>query len=345
VIYCHTYLCLDRQSTHIKIRSVKKLSSALTFPWFVVACSQYIFIKEKRLKDNWFFILFCALSEAKGMVIKINVLIEVKVHDYISVKSGQIETYYEAAKEELGSDNVYFIFLTQFNKNNFPTEKDIGEPNSIIEFEKIKKDIPDKKIKHLNWEELYKFIDPYKDNFPPEYIHILKLQKTWMAAKSKEDIELNKIDVGIRGLSSYFSDMSFEIEDELDFGKIVNKDNKKILSIDLEQCSPEQLNKILNIIKTFSNSSEVDQKIKQITNEDTLTAAKKFLTSLSENENSWQLLSFYSSLFDFVNDTDYLLLNGTGTRGFSIKVIIKKKGTISLCTLWSNKKIEFSIKR
>jgi len=29
-----------------------------------------IFIKEKRLKDNGFFIPFCALSEAKGMCIK-----------------------------------------------------------------------------------------------------------------------------------------------------------------------------------------------------------------------------------------------------------------------------------
>ena len=46
-----------------------------------------------------------------------------------------------------------------------------------------------------------------------------------------------------------------------------------------------------------------------------------------------------------VSSTDYLLLNGTGTRGFSIIVEIIGKGNVSLCTLWSNKTIEFSLNR
>jgi len=278
--------------------------------------------------------------------IKTVTLIEVKVHDYLSVKPGQIITYYEAAKEELGSDNVYFIFLTQFNKNNFSSKSEVIEPNSIREFEESKKKIPDKKIKHINWEEFHRFIDPYKDSLPREYVHILELQKTWMIAKSREDIELNTIDVGERDLSDYFSDIDIDIEKELlSFGDTQFKDKKEILTIDLIQCNKDQLDKILNVIKMFAVSNNVDINIKQVTRDETLLAAKDFLKSLSENEDSWDLLSFYSSLFNFVNNTDYLLLYGSGTRGFSIKVNIMKKGTISMCTLWTNKKIDFSIKR
>ncbi len=40
-----------------------------------------------------------------------------------------------------------------------------------------------------------------------------------------------------------------------------------------------------------------------------------------------------------------LRLYGTGTRGFSVKLEVLDKGEISLCTLYRNKTIEFSIKR
>lgn len=299
-------------------------------------------IKEKNYPHQGSIDIFLSFN-SKGK--KVNILIEVKVHDYLSVKPGQIITYYEAAKEELGSDNVYFIFLTQFNKNNFSSKSEVIEPNSIREFEGSKKKIPDKKIKHINWEEFHRFIDPYKDSLPKEYVHILELQKTWITEKSEEDIKLNIIDVGIRGLPSFFPDIDINIEKELNFGKIYIKDKRKILSIDLEQCKTEHLSKIFNVIKTFTGSNYIDKKIKQITRDDTLLAAKEFLKSLSENEENWNLLSFYSSLFNFINNTDYLLLYGSGTRGFSIKVNIKRKGTISMCTLWTNKKIDFSIKR
>ena len=299
-------------------------------------------IKEKNYPHQGSIDIFLSFN-SKGK--KVNILIEVKVHDYLSVKPGQIITYYEAAKEELGSDNVYFIFLTQFNKNNFSSKSEVIEPNSIREFEESKKKIPDKKIKHINWEEFHRFIDPYKDSLPKEYVHILELQKTWITEKSEEDIKLNIIDVGIRGLPSFFPDIDINIEKELNFGKIYIKDKRKILSINLEQCKTEHLSKIFNVIKTFTGSNYIDKKIKQITRDDTLLAAKEFLKSLSENEENWNLLSFYSSLFNFINNTDYLLLYGSGTRGFSIKVNIKRKGTISMCTLWTNKKIDFSIKR
>ena len=114
--------------------------------------------------------------------------------------------------------------------------------------------------------------------------------------------------------------------------------------MDLEKCDSGQLNKIFDIIKVFAGSNNINKKLNQITEATTLQAAMEFLKSLSEVENNWSLLSFYSALFNFVNNTDYLLLYGSGTRGFSIKVNIKRKGTISMCTLWANKKVDFSIK-
>lgn len=299
-------------------------------------------IREKKYPQKGSVDIFLSFN-SKGK--KTNILIEVKVHDYLSVRPDQIRTYYEAAKEKLSDGNVYFIFLTQFNKNNFPSERKVALPDSIKEFEDSTKIIPEGKIKHINWEEFHKFIESYKDSLPKEYGHILELHKTWITAKSEENIELNIIDVGERDLSDYFSDTHIDIEKELPFGKIYFKDKRKILSVDLEQCNTEQLNKIFNVIKNFADSDNIDKKLKQVTRDDTLLSAKEFLKSLSENEENWHLLSFYSSLFNFVNSTDYLLLYGTGTRGFSIKVNIKRKGIISMCTLWANKKIDFSVKR
>ena len=172
----------------------------------------------------------------KSNSVKTVILIEVKVHDYLSVKPGQIGIYYEAAKEEVGNDNVYVIFLTQFNRDNISPESKIALPDSIKEFEDSRKTpIPGEKIKHTSWEEFHRFIEPYKDSLPKEYVHILELQKTWITAKSEEDIKLNAIDVGIRGLPSFFPDIDINIENELNFGKIYFKDKKKILSVDLEK--------------------------------------------------------------------------------------------------------------
>lgn len=299
-------------------------------------------IREKKYPQKGSVDIFLSFN-SKGK--KTNILVEVKVHDYLSVRPEQIKTYYEAAKEELCDDSVYFIYLTQFNRDNFYSESEVALPDSIKEFEDSIKILPEEKIKHINWEEFHKFIEPYKDSLPKEYVHILELHKTWITAKSEEDIKLNIIDVGIRDLPNFFPDIAINIEKELTFGKIYFKDKRKILSVDLEQCNTEQLNKIFNVIKNFADSDNIDKKVKQVTRDGTLLSAKEFLKSLSENEENWHLLSFYSSLFNFVNSTDYLLLYGTGTRGFSIKVNIKRKGIISMCTLWANKKIDFSVKR
>lgn len=210
-------------------------------------------------------------------------LIEVKVHDYLSVSPDQIRTYYEAAKEELGNDNIYFIYLTQFNKNNISSKTKIAFPDSIREFEESKKklQLPDGKIKHVSWEEFHKFIDSYKNKLSEEYVHILELHKTWMTAKSKEDMRLNKVDIGIRGLSDYFPDIDIDIVKELDFGDIPQfKNNREILTIDLSECNTHQMEKIFSIIKNFSGSSNISKKLKLVTEESTLRAAREFLKLL-----------------------------------------------------------------
>ena len=47
---------------------------------------------------------------------KCALLIEAKVHDYSSVTDYQISTYYNAVQEDQSYDDIYFIYLTQFNK-------------------------------------------------------------------------------------------------------------------------------------------------------------------------------------------------------------------------------------
>jgi len=308
----------------------------------LVADDDISIVREKTYPKKGSIDVFLAFR-SKGR--KTVVLIEVKVHDYLSATANQIRTYYEAATEELGDNNVYFIYLTQFNRNNISKDSNVTFPNSIKEYEDSLKVIPKTKIKHVNWKEFHSFMEPYKGILPKEYNHILDLHESWMTAKSDEDMKLNIIDVGIRGLPSFFPDINIDIEKELKFGKIYYKDKKKILTVDLEQCNEDQLDIVLSVIKEFSQSENIDKKLKQVAEQATLQAAKDFLKSLSDSEDNWSLLSFYSNLFNFVNSADYLLFYGSGIRGFSIKVSIKRKGIISLCTLWISKKIDFSIKR
>jgi len=76
----HTYLCLKRQSTHIIIRSLCKQSSPLTSP---VICSipksLWLDYKIKIRPKLTFFITFCALSEAKGMDIIMEIINSEKI--------------------------------------------------------------------------------------------------------------------------------------------------------------------------------------------------------------------------------------------------------------------------
>lgn len=108
------------------------------------------------------------------------------------------------------------------------------------------------------------------------------------------------------------------IKEELSFGKIIAGHSKMKLRVNLAACTEEQLDKVLNVIKTLASSGKISKKISKSTDEGTLKAATVFLSKLAENEADWKLLSFYSALFYFINRTEHLYLNGTGTRGFSV---------------------------
>ncbi len=286
------------------------------------------------------------LFVCKGGKRPTHVLVEVKVHDYLSATPGQIRTYYEAALEETVNADVYFIYLTQFSKNNFDGNSSVLTPPTIQEFnDALQMKVDDDRIKHINWQEFHNFINSFRDKLGDEQITMLDLQKRWITAECENDKNKNRIDVGERSIADYFPDLNVDIKSELPFGETRSKNKRRVLSIDLASCSAEQYGKVLSVIDRFLQSGSIDKTVTRKTEEYTLAAAKEHLGSLAQDETSWRMLSFYSSLFDMINTTDYVFFNGTGSRGFSIKVAIKGKGEISLCTLWSNKTIEFSLMR
>lgn len=85
------------------------------------------------------------------------VVIEVKVHDYISATPGQIETYFNAVNKEAKFDNIHFIYLTQFNQSNFSYDDNVVYPPTMEEYDKAKKVFVNDNLKHLNWVEVNDF--------------------------------------------------------------------------------------------------------------------------------------------------------------------------------------------
>lgn len=300
--------------------------------------------RERNYKNKGSVDLFLSF-ESQGL--KKIVLMEVKVHDYSSATPGQIRTYYDAAIEETNKGEVYFIYLTQFNRNNFSSQYHSLEPPTIREFEISRNELKEYKdrLKHITWEEFHHFMDDFKEGIYPEEKCILGLQKKWITEKSAKDLKDNIVDVGERNLMEYFDDLEIDLPKEIPSGKTKNKNKRLIFGVDLSECKSEELDNILKIIKKFANSSRIDKNVANKTEEYTLAGAKEFLSGLAQEEVGWKLLSFYSALFHFANNTGYLLFNGTGSRGFSIKVNVIGKGMISLCTLWGNKTLEFSLKR
>jgi hypothetical protein len=302
------------------------------------------FHREKSYRGKGSIDLFICF-ETDG--IKTDVLIEVKVHDYLSATTGQISTYYRAALDEKGDEGeVYFIYLTQFNLNNFDPSSGAVNPLTLGEFESASTELAKYKkyMKHIVWDDFYQFIGRYEDSLTKEQVLILSLQRQWMQEQCKKDIESNIVEVGSRDLTEFFK-TDLNIERELSFGRKLNKNKRVSLVINLAQCDEKELAKVLEVIRGLAEASNIDRRIQMDSEEHTRKAAAEFLVSLAENESGWSLLAFYASLFDFVYKAVYLQLNGTGSRGFSIRVIVQGKGIISLCTLWSNKTVEFSLKR
>jgi len=269
-------------------------------------------------------------------------LIEVKVHDYLSVTYGQIGTYYNAVMEQGVYDEVYFIYLTQFTTENDFTG--IVAPKTLDEASRGKQLIKDR-FAHLSWEQMHSFLDRFLDKLTEEQRLIVSLNKQWIQEKCKADLESNKIEVGERGIEDYFVGVNIDIRQRLNFGKEVSENKRQILRIYTSNLDEQQLDSVFGVINILSASSAVNKTKKYPTEEQTLVGAKEFLTEMAHNAGDWKILSFYAKLFMFIEMTSYLKFNGTGTRGFSIKLEIQGKGEISLCTIYRNKTIDFSLKR
>ena len=279
--------------------------------------------------------------------IETHILIEIKVHDYSSTEPGQIRKYYEAALERMAEGDVYFIYLTQFNEKNCPNSLNIASPPTLQEFEESKHYLRkyNNKLTHINWTQFHDFIKPFNKLFSNEEKQMISLQEKWMNGKTIHDIEENTIDVGERSISEYFGDIASSLQEDLPFGKEKSIDKRLLYTILLAKRDRKELDKVFLLIEKYSHSENIDKTFENNTGEITLSAAKDFLSELVQDENNWILLNFYASLFDFANTTKHVILNGTGTKGFSIKVKTLKKGEISLCGLRRNKTVEFSLRR
>jgi hypothetical protein len=305
--------------------------------------------REKSYKGKGSVDLFLGFENSG---IETHILIEIKVHDYTSTKPEQIRTYYEAALEEIVDGEVYFVYLTQFNKENRPNPLDTNSPPTLQEFEKSKHYLDKDKLTHINWKQFHDFIAPFNDSFSNEEKLMVSLQEKWMNAKTINNIKDNTNDVGERDISDYFGNI-VSLQNDLPFGREESGDKrlKYIIELDRIKHNRVELNKVFQVIEKYSGSNNIDKTLAKNTENYTLSAAKDFLSELAQDENNWILLNFYASLFNFINTKKYLILNGKGTTGFSIKVNILGIGEISLCTLWirkgirKEKTVEFTLRR
>jgi hypothetical protein len=273
---------------------------------------------------------------------KYALLFEVKVHDYLSATDGQISTYYNAVLEDEVYEEVYFVYLTQFTADD--VFKGIAVPKTIDEAKKGKRLIHNR-FEHISWKYMHEFLQEHFDLLTEEQRLIITLNKQWIMHQCKSDLENNKIDTGERGIADYFSDVTIDFKANLPFGTEVSKNRRQIFQVDATILEEHQLEMVLLLIQTLSKSNAVNNLKLYKTEELTIQAAKDYLSQLAQSTGEWRLLIFYTKLFKYAHDTAYLKLNGTGGIGFSIKLEIKGKGEISLCTIYRNKTIEFSLKR
>jgi hypothetical protein len=263
-------------------------------------------------------------------------LIETKVHDYSSVTDYQINRYYQAVSEDQRFDEIYFIYLTQFNKkSNFG---DARPPRSLDEA-KRGKELIGKRFRHLTWDDVHTFLEKHLDKFSKEQLLMIELQRNWIKEKEKSDLADNTTETGGRSFEYYLGDVS----EPLTILETLGRKRAHKLEIDLTSLDDSKRDQVLEAIQGLANSETVNREKQFHTEEQTMKAAVDFLSEMVDN-NEWDLLRFYAGLFHFTSKTSYLKLNGI--KDFSIKLEVIDKSEISLCTLRSkNKLIEFSLKR
>ena len=269
-------------------------------------------------------------------------LIEVKVHDYLSATGDQIQTYFNAVVADGSYANVFFIYLTQFNEKT--AFIDCAAPRTIDEARKGRALIGSRFV-HVSWPEMHAFLSGFVPQLTEEQRLMVELQRTWITAQSNADLEENRVDVGIRPLSEYFPDITTDIRILLPFGREVSENRRQIWRVDVAVLDSKGMDTLLTTIGQYIGSARVNRLKQYPTADVTLRAARDFLAELAQGEGDWLSLSFYARLFDLIERCSYVKFNGTGGRGFSIKLDVQGKGEISLCTLNRNRSIDFSMKR
>lgn len=272
---------------------------------------------------------------------KCALLIEAKVHDYSSVTDYQINTYYNAVQEDQSYDEIYFIYLTQFNEKTKFGEA--IQPRSLVEATRGKELIGERFL-HLTWMDVHAFLKKHRSKLTKEQQLMVDLHRSWIVEKERTDLAANVVDVGERSLGDYLGDVSTALTKLDALGEEVKEAGRLKLRIDLTRLDDAELDIVYDAIHSLANSKSVSRKREYQTDDLTLQAVADFLSELARDYD-WNLLRFYAGLFHLAHETRYLRLYGTGTRGFSIKMEVIDKGEISLCTLWRSKHVEFSLRR
>ena len=314
------------------------ITTALLKECFGAEAEQLMVTRERSYPKKGCIDIFIEFNDGGRSCV---LLLEVKVHDYLSVTEHQIETYYKAVMEDELYDQVYFIFLTQFNDQT--SFESIVKPKSLAEAARGRQLIGDR-FCHLSWEEMHSFLMKYKSKLNRERRLMLDLQYSWITDKNRADLAGNVVETGERSLEDYFGDIKDALSLLEPLGEKYSQNNRLKLRIETSRLIEGQLNDVLEGIKMLSCSGKINRKKRFRSEELTVQAAEEFLSELAINRE-WKLLGFYASLFEYTYKADYLRFNGTGTSGFSIRVDIEGKGEISLCTLYRNKVIDFSLKR
>lgn len=305
--------------------------------------SKDLIVREKAYKGKGSIDIYIRLKNAAGKH-KI-FLIEIKVHDYLSATPNQINTYMDAAKETEGHDDITFIYLTQFNQKSLEGTSDIILPGTINVFNAAK-DVYPQRVFHITWDDFYNSLESdlnYEKNNTQQLM--LELHKSWMKAQMVKDISENKANLMDRTFDYYFPTTPDRIKELEPMGNLINKGSATVLYINLMERNKGELQLILDIIKHYATSEDVNRSISYDTPPETKKAARDLLANLALDEDKWKLMAFYSEVFLLFNELSYLYLQGTGTRGFSIKLSTKTSGEISLCTLWRNLTLEFRMLR
>jgi len=299
--------------------------------------------REQPYTDVGSIDLFIRFKDARDR--KCALIIEVKVHDYLSATKDQINRYYEAVTNDNKYQDVYLIYLTQFNDKNLQVADSISRPNTLTNFESLLSAYPNKSdhFEHINWIEVHTFLDKHIDQLSPELKLMLYLQKIWILKQIDHDKEGHKVRTGKRQFADLFDGLDpRSIFPEL---KSHNQKGKEKLDINMLQCTRQELDDLFTFIVDVTSSASLISKHSRKSNANTIEAAKRFLEELSNDPSKYKILGFYAKLFDYVLATDHIQLNGTGRMGFSIIADHVNIGKISICTILAVHKLSFSLVR